>query len=147
MFNLKLFETESEYSEYMGEEPIFPNVSYVTEDKVVHYNPQLITTFVFKNLYVNEFNYLWNVVRTDCASLVEGGLLINIETGSLREIDITQRSWWNYISSIKLESNGIISDISEVYFDDDCGCVRLYDYNGRRFTLYTDGYINHDIPK
>lgn len=37
---LKLFETEQDYNAYITDDPLLPNVSYVIESDVVHYNPK-----------------------------------------------------------------------------------------------------------
>ncbi len=37
---LKLFDTEQDYNAYINDDPLLPNVSYVIESDVVHYNPK-----------------------------------------------------------------------------------------------------------
>lgn len=117
MFNLKLFETESEYSEYMGEEPIFPNVSYVTEDKVVHYNKTkpLATSFMLDQFYVDELNYILNKFAQYTDDF-ENGDAIAADPGN----GVWVRNGSDMTLVPDLEFADYLSNLKVQKYDDDC---------------------------
>lgn len=120
---LTLFETMTEYEEYMGENPVFPNVSYTEDDNMVHYlkTKPLATTFEMYQYFIPEFEYM-----RDALDKIANGYYINIdfETGMY----YSQEDWsyhafpdeklleylrnleYRYMVDEEYDDNGIVTD-------------------------------------